>query len=67
MAESKTGERLERLAESGISSCEKVSDYTEELKELSEKNLTTENALMKSKFFKALADTNKITYAGVAY
>jgi DNA-binding transcriptional ArsR family regulator len=65
MAESKTDERLERLAESGISSCEKVTGYTEELKELSEKNLTTETALMKSKFFKALADTTRLRMLGV--
>ena len=57
--------RLKRLAESGICSCEKASEYAGELKELAEKNIGKESALRKGKFFKALADTTRLRILGL--
>ena len=65
MPASKIDKRLKRLAESGICSCEKASEYAGELKELAEKNIGKENALRKGKFFKALADTTRLRILGL--
>ncbi len=65
MATSKTDHRLERLTESGICSCEKASVYADELKELAEKNMTTENAQKIGKIFKALSDTTRLLILGL--
>jgi len=60
-----TNKRLKRLTESGICSCEKVSEYSGELKELAEKNISKEDALKKGKFFKALADMTRLRILGL--
>ena len=60
MLKPKTSERLKRLAESGICSSENASEYAGELKRLADKVMTAENAKKRSKFFKALADENRL-------
>lgn len=65
MSTSKVDKRLKRLAESGICSCEKASEYASELKELAERNMTKERALRQGKFFKALADTTRLRMLGL--
>jgi DNA-binding transcriptional ArsR family regulator len=65
MPPSKVDKRLKRLAESGICSCEKASEYAVELKELAEKNISKEGALRKGKFLKALADTTRLRILGL--
>jgi len=65
MIESKIDKRLKRLAESGICSCEKASEYADKLKELADKNISKEGASKKSKFFKALADTTRLRILGL--
>ena len=65
MPSSKVDKRLKRLAESGICSCEKASEYAGELRTLAGKNIGTEEALKKSKFFKALADTIRLRILGL--
>ncbi len=65
MAASKIGERLQRLAESGICSCETASEYADELKELANKGMSSENSKAKSKVFKALADSIRLRILGL--
>lgn len=65
MIESKIDKRLRRLAESGICSCEKVSEYADELRELADKGVSKEDAAMKSKVFKALADEIRLRIMGI--
>ena len=65
MSASKIDKRLKRLAESGICSCEKASEYAGELRELADKNITKESALRKRKFFKALADMTRLRILGL--
>jgi DNA-binding transcriptional ArsR family regulator len=65
MSTSRTDERLKRLAESGICSSEKASDFADELRELAAKNITKEDAYKKGKFFKALADTTRLRILGL--
>jgi len=65
MAVSKIDMRLQRLADSGICSCETASEYADELRELAGKNMTKEDALKKGKFFKALADTTRLRILGL--
>jgi DNA-binding transcriptional ArsR family regulator len=48
--------RLKRLAEAGLCSCEAVSEYAGELQKLARKTLGAEDAKRKSKVFKALSD-----------
>ena len=62
---SEIDERLKRLTESGICSCEKDTQHTGELKELAEKNVSKEDAVRKAKFFKALADTTRLRIMGL--
>ena len=65
MAVSKIGKRLQRLAESGICSCETASEYADELREIADKNLSLENSEAKSKVFKALADSIRLRILGL--
>ena len=53
------------MAESGICSCEKASEYADELKESAEKNISKEVAIRKGKFFKALSDTTRLRILGL--
>lgn len=57
--------RLKRLAESGICSCEKVSEYADELRKLAGQNVSENSALEKRKFFKALADATRLRMLGL--
>jgi len=65
MAASKIGERLQRLAESGVCSCKTASEYADELKELANKSINSENSEAKSKVFKALADSIRLRILGL--
>jgi ArsR family transcriptional regulator len=65
MVTSKIGERLQRLAESGICSCETASEYADELKDLANKCVSSENSKAKSKVFKALADSIRLRILGL--
>jgi ArsR family transcriptional regulator len=65
MATSKISERLQRLAESGICSCETASEYADELKDLANKCVSSENSKAKSKVFKALADSIRLRILGL--
>jgi ArsR family transcriptional regulator len=60
MAVSKIDKRLQRLAESGICSCETASEYADELRELADKNLSLEKSEAQSKILKALADAIRL-------
>jgi len=62
---SKIDKRLERLAESGSCSCESVSEYSDELRELADKNLSLENSEARSKVFKALSDPIRLRILGL--
>lgn len=57
---SSTDKRLQRLAESGICSCETATKYAAELKELADKQLSIEESEAKSKVFKALAEPTRL-------
>jgi DNA-binding transcriptional ArsR family regulator len=65
MAVSKIDKRLQRLAESGICSCETASEYADELREIADKNLSLENSEAKSKVFKAFADAIRLRILGL--
>jgi DNA-binding transcriptional ArsR family regulator len=62
---SKIDKRLQRLSESGTCSCESVSEYSHELKELANKNLSLEKSEAKSKIFKALSDPIRLRILGL--
>jgi DNA-binding transcriptional ArsR family regulator len=53
------------LAESGTCSCESASEYTDELRELADRNLSLENSEAKSKVFKALSDPIRLRILGL--
>ncbi|MEJ5327276.1 MAG: metalloregulator ArsR/SmtB family transcription factor [Candidatus Bathyarchaeia archaeon] len=65
MIESKINERLSRLAETGSCSFEKASEYVDDLKVLADKGMSTEEAEVRSKFFKALADPTRLRILGL--
>ena len=65
MQTSKVDKRLKRLAESGICSCEKASEYADELRKMAEKNVSEGDALRKGKFFKGLADPTRLRMLGL--
>jgi DNA-binding transcriptional ArsR family regulator len=65
MSKSKIDERLQRLTESGACSCETVSKYADELKELANEKLSFENSKAKSKVFKALSDPIRLRILGL--
>lgn len=65
MIESKIGKRLKRLAETGICSFERASEYADELKALADKGMSREDAEAKSKVFKALADATRLRILGL--
>jgi len=62
---SKINKRLERLAESGSCSCESASEYSDELRELADRNLSLEKSEARSKVFKALADPIRLRILGL--
>lgn len=65
MPTSKVDKRLKRLAESGICSCERASEYADELRKMAEKNVSEGDALRKGKLFKALADPTRLRMLGL--
>jgi ArsR family transcriptional regulator len=65
MTTSRIGERLQRLTESGICSCGTALEYSDELKELANKGMSSENSEAKSKVFKALADSIRLRILGL--
>ena len=65
MAISESDERLQRLAKSGICSCETVSEYADELRELADTKMSLENSEAKSKVFKALAAAIRLRILGL--
>jgi DNA-binding transcriptional ArsR family regulator len=65
MSISKIDKRLQRLTESGTCSCESATGYSDELKELADKNLSLENSEAKSKVFKALSDPIRLRILGL--
>ncbi|HVP27492.1 MAG TPA: metalloregulator ArsR/SmtB family transcription factor [Candidatus Bathyarchaeia archaeon] len=65
MSSPKISNRLKRLAELGVSSCDTVSEYAHELQELAQNTLSVEDAKRKSKVFKALADETRLRVMGV--
>ncbi|MDH7564776.1 MAG: metalloregulator ArsR/SmtB family transcription factor [Candidatus Bathyarchaeota archaeon] len=48
------------MAESGIFSCDRVSEYADELRALADKGMSKEDAETKSKVFRALADPTRL-------
>ena len=67
MTVSKIDERLRRLADSGICSCETVSEYADKLRELADKNLSLEKSETRSKVLKALADAIRLRILGLLW
>jgi DNA-binding transcriptional ArsR family regulator len=65
MASSQTERRLQRLAASGICSTESASEHAAELEKLADKNMNAEDAMRKSKVFKALADSTRLRILGL--
>jgi len=65
MAVSKSDKRLQRLAESGICSCETASEYADELRELADKKMSLKNSEAKSKVFKALSAAIRLRILGL--
>ncbi len=65
MATSRISERLQRLAESGICSREAASEYAGELKKLANKSMSSERSEVKSKVFKAFADSIRLRMLGL--
>ncbi len=65
MSTSKIDKRLQRLTESGTCSCESATEYSDELKELADKNLSLESSEAKSKVFKALSDPIRLRILGL--
>lgn len=64
---SKINKSLRRLPETGSCSFEKASKYATELKALADKEMSTEEAEVKSKFFKALADPTRLRILGLLH
>jgi ArsR family transcriptional regulator len=65
MTVSKIDKRLQRLADSGICSCETASEYADKLRELADKNLSLEKSEAQSKVLKALADAIRLRILGL--
>ena len=65
MSLSKIDERLQRLAKSGVYSCETASEYADELRELADKKQSLEDSKAKSKVFKALAGAIRLRILGL--
>ena len=53
------------MAESGTCSCESATEYSDELRELADRNLSLENSEAKSKVFKALSDPIRLRILGL--
>jgi DNA-binding transcriptional ArsR family regulator len=62
---SKIDKRLQRLADSGICSCETASVYADKLRELADKNLSLEKSEAQSKVLRALADAIRLRILGL--
>ncbi|UCE16715.1 MAG: winged helix-turn-helix transcriptional regulator [Candidatus Bathyarchaeota archaeon] len=60
MSKQRVSKRLNRLIKSGICPAEDVSQYTEKLKQLSERIADRKSVQKRSKFFKALADETRL-------
>jgi len=60
MSETQADKRLARLVSSSICPAEDASRYAEELRELADKIANKASAKKESRFFKALADENRI-------
>jgi len=60
MSETQADKRLARLVSSSICPAEDASKYAEELRELADKVANKASAKKESRFFKALADENRI-------
>ncbi|MGB9842436.1 MAG: ArsR/SmtB family transcription factor [Candidatus Bathyarchaeales archaeon] len=56
----KTNKNLKRLAKADFCSFEKASEHAEELKAFVDKKISREDAEIKSKLFKALADPTRL-------
>ena len=65
MVVSKSDKRLQRLAESGICSCETASEYANELRELADNKMSLENSEAKCKVFKALSAAIRLRILGL--
>ena len=65
MAASRIGERLQRLAASGICSCETPSEFADDLKKLADKSMSPANSEAKSKVFKAFSDSIRLRILGL--
>jgi len=60
MPQQELNKRLSQLMKTKICGCEDAPAYSKELKELTERVANTEEARMKSKLFKALADETRL-------
>lgn len=65
MARLNVDKRLQRLAESGICSCENVSEYAGKLKKMADTAMSAETAKKRSRIFKALADETRLRILGL--
>lgn len=60
MPDSSIDKRLERLANSGVCSCQNNMESASELKNFAEQTISKDSVIKKAKFFKALADTTRL-------
>jgi DNA-binding transcriptional ArsR family regulator len=65
MARLNVDKRLQRLAESGICTCENVSEYADKLKKMADTAMSAETAKKRSRIFKALADETRLRILGL--
>jgi DNA-binding transcriptional ArsR family regulator len=65
MARLNVDKRLQRLAESGICTCENVSEYAGKLKKMADTAMSAETAKKRSRIFKALADETRLRILGL--
>jgi DNA-binding transcriptional ArsR family regulator len=65
MAPLNVDKRLQRLAESGICTCENVSEYADKLKKMADIAMSAETAKKRSRIFKALADDTRLRILGL--
>lgn len=67
MTDSNIDDRLKRLAESGVCSCQNNVESVGELKNLAEQTMGNDSVsvIKKAKFFKALSDTTRLRILGL--
>jgi len=65
MPDSSIDKRLERLANSGVCSCQNNMESASELKNFAEQTISKDSVIKKVKFFKALADTTRLRILGL--